>query len=92
MNDAIASGKKNSIRIDVGSNPELKDYFSRKPDGEKCELEIVMIKEGMTGDAVEGSVIAIAPEDYEVPGSAEGPPGEVKPDGEEPVMVLVGGK
>lgn len=92
MNDATAPGDpKNSFRMDVGSNPSLKAYFTAKPDGEKCKLELELLKVGMTGDVVIGSVVSVAPEDYEEPVSSEAtPPGGVKPDGEEPVMMLMG--
>lgn len=89
--NATASEQKNLIRIDLGSNPELKDYFSRLPDGHVCKLEIEFSKTGMSGDMVEGSVQSIAPDDYEPPESQEKEPGgEVKPDDKSPVMVLIG--
>lgn len=85
---------KNLIKIDVGSNPKLKDYFSRLEDGHVCRLEIEFSKTGMSGDMIEGSVSTISPEDYEeeaAPVSREEKPGnDVGVNDKEPVMVSVG--
>lgn len=80
---------KNEIRIDVRSNPQLKEFFARKADGESCTLEITFRKKSQNDDAVTGIVRKIAPEGYE-PTSPEEPK-EVEPSGEEPVMVVIAG-
>ena len=84
----------NEIRIDLRGNPQLKEYFTRKPDGHSCTVEITFTKSTITADGVMlGVMKSIAPEGYEAPVTAEGgkPKTEVEPDAEEPVMVMIEG-
>ena len=84
----------NQIRIDLRGNPQLKEYFTRKPDGHSCTVEITFDKSTITSDGILlGVMTSIAPEGYEEPATSEGtkPKTEVEPDAEEPVMVMIEG-
>jgi hypothetical protein len=82
--------QKSRVRIDLPGNQDLKNYFSSKPKGHKCRLEIEFIYDDMAGDSVGGVVTKIAPEGYEsTSGMDKEGEKEVEPTDNEPVAVTV---
>jgi hypothetical protein len=77
--------KQNRIRIHIGSNPKLAEFFSRLPDGEKWRAEIEAVKVSATGDSVESTLHSIAPEGMKLDSKEEEKAIDPAPD--EPVAI-----
>lgn len=79
----------NSIRLDMGNNPELKDIFMRKKIGDSCKFEIELKIEELSAEAVAGSIKSIKPQGYVDP---HGKKEKIEPDTATPISVVVGKK
>lgn len=76
-----------NLSIDFAKNSELREAFSHKSPGDKCTFEVEMQVNEMDDQGVRGSINRIELEGYE-PTSPDKEK-EIKPDAEEPVMVVI---
>jgi hypothetical protein len=77
-----------SITINFEKSPELKELFSRKKAGDKCEFEVTVQVNEISPDGMKGTIESITFEDD------EGEEKEAEPDAEKPAMIKMemGGK
>lgn len=77
----------NDITINYSKSPEVKELFSRKSVGDKCEMTVELIVKEIRPDEVIGSIKKIT---YEHEGEEE----TAEPDAAEPAMIKmdVGGE
>lgn len=85
---------KNTFSLDFRDNPELKNAFAQCKVGEKVTFEVTAQVDNLDDEQVSGTIESITKEGYENPNAPEGEKGEVKPDVESPVMLMMkmGGK
>jgi len=80
----------NLLVIDLRSNAQLKEYFSRLQDGEEFELEITGMKRDSTAERVTCVIKSVGIQgDVAPPGETEEEPGTIEPEPDQPVSMTI---